>query len=252
MRVHAFLIALLLTLLLTGTAVAERLAIIVNVDRVVELDLEAIAQIYLKHRRFWAGGDPIVPVNREAGSPSRERFTRRVLRLGRHAARDLLEPPVLPGRTPARDPGFRPGDPAIRRPGSPGDRLCECERRRRLGPRRDVHRLIGLSVPPRCSSSEGRNSNSRAGPRRRCRRRAERSCRTRHARAPNAAHRGAPSPAVVTPRGDCGIRRPSAVRGRLTLRGIGLSRPQGRPRIGHRACIRRGESPLVNDSEEQP
>jgi ABC-type phosphate transport system substrate-binding protein len=107
MRVHAFLIALLLTLLLTGTAVAERLAIIVNVDRVVELDLEAIAQIYLKHRRFWAGGDPIVPVNREAGSPSRERFTRRVLhsdaaKLGIYWNRQYFQG-VLPPATLASD-----------------------------------------------------------------------------------------------------------------------------------------------------
>ena len=107
MRIHTIVIALLVAPLAAGTASAERLAIIVNVDRVVELDLEAIAQIYLKHRRFWAGGDPIIPVNREAGSPSRELFTRRVLhadatQLGLYWNRQYFQG-VLPPATLASD-----------------------------------------------------------------------------------------------------------------------------------------------------
>jgi ABC-type phosphate transport system substrate-binding protein len=82
MKLRTFIPALLLLTLVAGPALGDRLAVIVHADRVVDLDIEAIAQIYLKRKRFWAGGDPIVPVNREAGSRARESFTRRVLRLG--------------------------------------------------------------------------------------------------------------------------------------------------------------------------
>jgi len=107
MRAQAFLIALLLTPLLAGPAAADRLAIIVHVDRAGKLDLEAVAQIYLKSRRFWAGGDPIIAVNREADSPTREIFTRRVLRsdatqLGIYWNRQYFQG-VLPPATLASD-----------------------------------------------------------------------------------------------------------------------------------------------------
>ena len=107
MRIHALLIALIVTPLAVGGADVHRLAVIVNVDRAVELDLEAIAQIYLKQRRFWSEGDPIIPVNREAGSPSREFFTRRVLhmdatRLGIYWNREYFQG-VLPPATLASD-----------------------------------------------------------------------------------------------------------------------------------------------------
>lgn len=86
MALRAFipvLLALVLSLVAgASTARGDRMAVIVHADRVVELDLEAVAQIYLKRRRYWTGGDPIVPVNREAGSPARDQFTRAVLRLG--------------------------------------------------------------------------------------------------------------------------------------------------------------------------
>ncbi len=38
-----------------------------------------LTNIYLKRRRFWDDGTPIVPLNREAGSTARETFSRRVL-----------------------------------------------------------------------------------------------------------------------------------------------------------------------------
>ena len=80
MRAAALITAVLLVTPVAGSAAPDRLAVIVHADREVHLDLEAIAQIYLKRRRFWSGGDPIVPVNREAGSRAREAFTLRVLR----------------------------------------------------------------------------------------------------------------------------------------------------------------------------
>lgn len=62
-------------------ASANRLAVIVNVNRDATIDLDDLTQIYLKRRRFWTGGEPILPINREAGSPVREEFTARVLRV---------------------------------------------------------------------------------------------------------------------------------------------------------------------------
>lgn len=66
-------------LLLADSAVVppprlENIAIIVNASRTAELDVDAIAQIYLKKRRFWQDGTPILPVNRNADADTRERF----------------------------------------------------------------------------------------------------------------------------------------------------------------------------------
>ncbi len=56
----------------------ERLAVIVPATRMVELSIEDLAQIYMKKRRFWSDGKPIVAINREAGSRARKAFTRGV------------------------------------------------------------------------------------------------------------------------------------------------------------------------------
>jgi len=68
-----------IALLASGAADAqERLAVIVSADRSAELSREEVAQIFLKKRRFWSAGEPIVPVNRNASSKAREIFTRRI------------------------------------------------------------------------------------------------------------------------------------------------------------------------------
>ncbi len=96
--------ALVLALGAAAPASADRMAVIVHVDRSISLDLESVAQIYLKRRRYWSGGDPILPINREAGSQARETFNRRVLRLddsrlsvywNREYFRGVLPPPTL-------------------------------------------------------------------------------------------------------------------------------------------------------------
>lgn len=79
MRVCAVMATVLLILAAARPAVADGIAVIVHADRETALDLEALAQIYLKRRRFWRSGEPIVPVNREASSRSREVFRRAVL-----------------------------------------------------------------------------------------------------------------------------------------------------------------------------
>lgn len=70
----------LLVALVAPTAEAEELAVIVNREREVSLSLDQLAQIYLKQRRHWPGGEGIVPVNREAESPERQEFTRGLFR----------------------------------------------------------------------------------------------------------------------------------------------------------------------------
>jgi len=59
-------------------AAAEDLVVIVHAERSASLDLDQIRQIYLRQRRFWANGDPIVPINRNADSETRRAFDRRV------------------------------------------------------------------------------------------------------------------------------------------------------------------------------
>jgi len=69
----------LTALFASGSAVAqERLAVIVSVDRQTELSRDEVAQIFLKKRRFWGEGEPIIPVNRNAASAAREVFTRQI------------------------------------------------------------------------------------------------------------------------------------------------------------------------------
>lgn len=77
MRVRA---ALLLALLAAAPPLrAEEIAVIVHATRATPLDATAVAQIFLKQRRRWPGGETIVPVNREPGSALRASFARRVL-----------------------------------------------------------------------------------------------------------------------------------------------------------------------------
>jgi hypothetical protein len=76
-------LALVLAFLLSAAAIAderERVAVIVHPARRVELSVDDLAQIYLKRRRFWADGAPMVPLNLPSANPLRERFSRQVLR----------------------------------------------------------------------------------------------------------------------------------------------------------------------------
>jgi ABC-type phosphate transport system substrate-binding protein len=63
-----------------GAACAEEIAVIVHRERTVSLTRDQLAQIYMKTRRHWAGGDAILPVNREPESRIREEFTRAIFR----------------------------------------------------------------------------------------------------------------------------------------------------------------------------
>ena len=58
-----------------------RVAVIVHPQRLTRVGIDDIAQIYLRRRRFWEDGAPIVPLNLTAGKPLRATFSQAVLRL---------------------------------------------------------------------------------------------------------------------------------------------------------------------------
>jgi hypothetical protein len=72
-------LATTLLLALAQHGAAEELVVIVHPSRAAAFDAHALAQIYLKQRRYWPDGDAIVPVNREPSSTERERFASAVL-----------------------------------------------------------------------------------------------------------------------------------------------------------------------------
>lgn len=74
-------IALVVMLLapLTSVRGEGRLAVIVHPERRATLSVEAVAQIYLRRKRFWDNGAAIVPLNLPALAPLRARFSARVL-----------------------------------------------------------------------------------------------------------------------------------------------------------------------------
>lgn len=75
-RIASLLFALATVVALPASA--DELAVIVHSKRDIQLDVEEVAQIYLKKRRFWPDGGRIVPVNRDSGSAAREAFVRSV------------------------------------------------------------------------------------------------------------------------------------------------------------------------------
>src|SRR5439155_890460 len=51
----------------------------VHPERAAALDIEDVARIYLRKRRFWGDGTPIVALNREPGTVARVAFSHGVL-----------------------------------------------------------------------------------------------------------------------------------------------------------------------------
>jgi hypothetical protein len=110
-RLRSALLWLLLTVAASPAATGEGLVVIVPVDRAVELGVAEVAQIYLRQRRLWDDGEPIVPVNRDAESAERHLFTRLVFRgearrlatyWNRQYFRGLLPPPPWRRTRPSR------------------------------------------------------------------------------------------------------------------------------------------------------
>lgn len=74
---------LVLALLLLAPARAEErdpIAVIVHPERRADLSIDDVAQIYLRRKRFWSDGSPVVPLNLSSTDPLRKRFSRLVLR----------------------------------------------------------------------------------------------------------------------------------------------------------------------------
>lgn len=53
---------------------APAVAVIVHPSRADRVGLAELGRIYLRQRRFWADGEPVLPVNREFGSETRKAF----------------------------------------------------------------------------------------------------------------------------------------------------------------------------------
>ncbi len=81
MRRLAAIASLLISAVLATSAPAadSTIAVIIHRDRRAALTVHDLSNVYLKKRRFWEDGTPVVPINREAGSIPRETFSRRVL-----------------------------------------------------------------------------------------------------------------------------------------------------------------------------
>jgi hypothetical protein len=80
---RAILAALVVVLLLAGPARTEEhpgIAVIVHPSRSVALSPELLGQIYLRRKRFWDDGTPIVPLNLPVGTSLRTAFAAVVLR----------------------------------------------------------------------------------------------------------------------------------------------------------------------------
>lgn len=79
-RVAGLSIALVLLAAVTTAGQDLGMAVIVHPDRRAEVSLGDVAQIYLRRKRFWDDGSPVVPLNLPSGTPLRGRFSDLVLR----------------------------------------------------------------------------------------------------------------------------------------------------------------------------
>jgi hypothetical protein len=81
MRALVLMVVCLATWSAPAPADEVTLAVIVNPKRSDHLDRHDVARIFLRARRFWDDGTPIVPLNLEAGMALRATFAARVLAL---------------------------------------------------------------------------------------------------------------------------------------------------------------------------
>ena len=82
MRRFGFIVAAVVCVLCVAVPAVRAepaLAVIVHPQGAAQLTAEDVANIFLKKRRFWADGQPIVALNLPPGSVLREGFSRAVL-----------------------------------------------------------------------------------------------------------------------------------------------------------------------------
>jgi len=75
-RIGVSLLAAAVLLTLTRSACAEEreLAIITHPSRPVSLTTSDLRRLFMKQRRFWPDGTPVIAINQTAATPVRERF----------------------------------------------------------------------------------------------------------------------------------------------------------------------------------
>ncbi len=78
-RLYIVLCAAMLASTAAFTEEHVPIAVVVHPARADRLGTEELAEIYLKKRRFWDDGAPILPLNQPPGTTARESFSRRVL-----------------------------------------------------------------------------------------------------------------------------------------------------------------------------
>jgi ABC-type phosphate transport system substrate-binding protein len=71
--------ALALVAAVPAATAGHAIAVIVHPARAVALDRDEVARIFLRKRRFWDDGTPIIALNREPQSTVRAAFTRSIL-----------------------------------------------------------------------------------------------------------------------------------------------------------------------------
>jgi len=59
-------------------AAEPRVRVITHRNRSANLTESEVRAIYLKQKLFWSDGQPIIPINREAGTEARELFSKKV------------------------------------------------------------------------------------------------------------------------------------------------------------------------------
>jgi ABC-type phosphate transport system substrate-binding protein len=108
-RLGSALCGIAFALAATALRAAEpSLRVIVHPSRAERLSLEDLRAIYLKQKLFWNDGQPIIAINREAGSAVRERFSETVFaqssrRLARYWNQRYFEAGEFPPATLASE-----------------------------------------------------------------------------------------------------------------------------------------------------
>jgi hypothetical protein len=114
MRPGGMLLWAALAWLTPAPAVPDRpaLAIIVHPERTAALGIEDVAQIFLRKRRFWEDGAPIVALHLELGTAARASFSRLVLRAAPGHLRTYWDQQYFAGIFP---PAVLSSDTAVKR-----------------------------------------------------------------------------------------------------------------------------------------
>lgn len=101
MRALQIMTVALLAVALAGTSLADdrTFVLIVNVKNHVDaIDRDFVRDAYLKKRNEWSDGSVVLPINLENNSPTREDFTREVIRKTRSQLRNYWSQQIFSGK----------------------------------------------------------------------------------------------------------------------------------------------------------